>query len=134
MPCRSNGQGLDKVDPMNKIIKSAVSVAILFFAQSALACDYPTRVDMPDGATAGKEAMIAGQKDIKAYMAAMDEYLTCIEGEEASAVISLGDIDKDNKRQRAEMFNKKYNAAVEQMNLVAEEFNIQVRAYKDVNR
>ena len=119
---------------MNKIMKSAVSVTILLLAQSALACDYPTRVDMPDGATAGKEAMIAGQKDVKAYMAAMDEYLSCIESDEAAAVLSLGDIDKDSKRQRADMFNKKYNAAVEQMNLVAEEFNVQVRAYKDVNR
>ncbi len=134
MPCCSNGQGLDKVDPMNKIMKLAVSVAILLLAQSALACDYPKRVDMPNGATAGKEAMIAGQKDVKAYMAAMDEYLSCIESEEAAAVLSLGDIDKDSTRQRAEMFNKKYNAAVEQMNLVAEEFNVQVRAYKDVNR
>ena len=115
-------------------MKLAISVAILLLAQSALACDYPKRVDMPDGATAGKEAMIAGQRDIKAYMAAMDEYLVCIESEEAKAVLSLGDIDEDSKRQRAEMFNKKYNAAVEQMNLVAEEFNIQVRAYKDVNR
>ena len=115
-------------------MKSAISVAILLLAQSALACDYPKRVDMPDGATAGKEAMIAGQRDIKAYMAAMDEYLVCIESEEAEAVLSLGDIDEDSKRQRAEMFNKKYNAAVEQMNLVAEEFNVQVRAYKDVNR
>ena len=119
---------------MNKIIKSAVSVAILLLAQSALACDYPKRVDMPDGATAGKEAMIAGQKDVKAYMAAMDEYLSCIESEEAAAVLSLGDIDEDSTRQRAEMFNKKYNAAVEQMNLVAEGFNVQVRAYKDINR
>ena len=115
-------------------MKSAVSVAILLLAQGALACDYPKRVDMPDGATAGKEAMIAGQTDVKTYMAAMDEYLSCIESEEATAVLSLGDIDEDSKRQRAEMFNKKYNAAVEQMNLVAEEFNIQVRAYKDVNR
>ncbi len=119
---------------MNKIMKLAVSVAILLLAQSALACDYPKRVDMPNGATAGKEAMIAGQKDVKAYMAAMDEYLSCIESEEAAAVLSLGDIDEDSTRQREEMFNKKYNAAVEQMNLVAEEFNVQVRAYKDVNR
>lgn len=115
-------------------IKTAVSVAVLLVAQSALACDYPERVDMPDGATANKEAMIAGQKDVKTYMAAMDEYLVCIEGEEASAVISLGDIDEETERQRAEMFNKKYNAAVEQMNLIAEEFNVQVRAYKDINR
>lgn len=119
---------------MNKTMKSAISVAILFIAQSALACDYPDRVDMPVGATASKEAMIAGQKDVKTYMAAMEEYLACIEAEEAAAVLSLGDVDEDTKRQRAELFNKKYNAAVEQMNLVAEEFNVQVRAYKDINR
>jgi len=119
---------------MNKIMKSAISVALLFVAQSALACDYPERVDLPDGATASKEIMIAGQKGVKSYMAAMDTYLACIESEEAVAVLALGDIDEDTKRQRAEMFNKKYNAAVEQMNLVAEEFNVQVRAYKDINR
>ena len=119
---------------MNKTMKSAVSVAILFMAQGALGCDYPSRVDMPDGATATKEAMITGQRSIKAYMASMEEYLSCIEGDEASAVLSLGDIDKDTKRQREELFNKKYNAAVQEMNLVAEEFNIQVRAYKDINR
>jgi hypothetical protein len=119
---------------MNKIIKSAVSVAIFFIAQGALACDYPNRVDLPDGATATKEDMIAAQKGVKAYMASMDEYLGCIEGDEAAAVLSLGDVDEDTKRQRADLFNKKYNAAVEQMNLVAEEFNVQVRAYKDINR
>ena len=127
-------QGPDKVDPMNKFMKTAISVAMLFLTQRAFACDYPARVDMPDGATASKDAMIAGQKDVKAYMASMDEYLSCIESEEAAAVLSLGDIDEDTKRQREEMFNKKYNAAVEQMNLVAEEFNVQVRAYKDINR
>lgn len=115
-------------------MKSAVSVAILFIAQGAFACDYPARVDMPDGATATKEAMIAGQKGVKAYMTSMEEYLSCIEGDEVSAVLSLGDIDEDTKRQRADLFNKKYNAAVQEMNLVAEEFNVQVRAYKDINR
>lgn len=74
--------------------------------------------------------MIAGQKEVKKYVAAMEEYLSCIEAEEAQAVLSLGDVDEETKRQRAEMFNKKFNAAVEEMNLVAEEFNIQVRTYK----
>ncbi len=92
---------------MNKIMKSAVSVAILLLAQSALACDYPKRVDMPNGATAGKEAMIAGQKDVKAYMAAMDEYLSCIESEEVEAVLGMGDVDEKSKRQREDMVNKK---------------------------
>ena len=115
---------------MNKTMKTAISVAMLFIAQSALACDYPQRVDMPDGATATKDEMIAGQKGVKQYMANMDTYLACIEAEEAQAVIELGEVDEDTSRQRAEMFNKKYNAAVEEMNLVAEEFNIQVRTYK----
>ena len=78
--------------------------------------------------------MIAGQKGVKTYMASMEEYLTCIEGDEAQAVLSMGDVDEDTKRQREELFNKKYNAAIEEMNLVAEEFNMQVRAYKDRSR
>ena len=59
----------------------------------------------------------------------MESYLSCIEAEEAQSVIALGAISDDIKRQRAELFNKKYNAAVEEMNLVAEEFNVQLRAY-----
>lgn len=116
---------------MNKMIKTAVSVAILFIAQGALACDYPQRANVPDGATASKEDMIAGQKGVKSYIADMEEYLACIEAEEAQAMLELGDVDEDTKRQRADLFNKKYNAAVEEMNLVAEEFNVQVRAYKE---
>lgn len=132
--CNCCCRGLDKVGPMNKLIKTAVFVAMLFAAQGALACDYPQRINVPDGATATKEDMIAGQKGVKTYMALMEEYLTCIEADEAQAVRGMGDVDKDTKRQREDMFNKKHNAAVEEMNLVAEEFNMQVRAYKDRDR
>jgi len=116
---------------MNLMIKSAALVAILFLAQSAIACDYPQRASVPDGATASKDDMIAGQRSVKTYMADMETYLSCIEASEAAAVLELGDQNEDSKRQRADLFNKKYNAAVEEMNLVAEEFNMQVRAYRD---
>jgi len=119
-----------KADSMNKLIKLAVSVALISMASAALACDYPKRVVVPDGATASKDDMIAGQRSVKDYMAAMETYLSCIEAEEAAAVLELGNLGESAKRQRADMFNKKYNAAVEEMNLVAEEFNLQVRAYK----
>lgn len=130
-PCR---RGCEKVGRMNKLIKTAISVSMLFVAQSALACDYPKRIDVPNGVTATKDDMIAGQKGVKAYMASMEEYLSCIEADEAQAILGLGEVDEDTKRQREELFNKKYNAAVEEMNLVAEEFNMQVRAYKDRDR
>lgn len=119
---------------MNKLIRTAASLALIFAAQGALACDYPQRIDVPNGVTASKDDMIAGQKGVKTYMASMEDYLACIEADEAQAVLGLGDVDEDTKRQREDMFNKKYNAAVEEMNLVAEEFNVQVRAYKDRNR
>ncbi len=119
-----------KADSMNKLIKLAVSAALVSMASGALACDYPKRAAVPDGATASKEQMIAGQKGVKDYMALMESYLSCIEAEEAAAVLELGNLDEKAKRQRADMFNKKYNAAVEEMNLVAEEFNLQVRAYR----
>ena len=115
---------------MNMMTKTIASVALILLTQSAIACDYPQRANVPDGATASKDEMIAGQRGVKSYMAAMEEYLTCIESEEDQAVDALGEVDEDSKRQREELFNKKYNAAVEEMNLVAEEFNIQVRAYK----
>lgn len=108
----------------------AVSVAALFLAQGALACDYPERLkNIPDGNSATRDEMIDAKKAVQSYIANMESYLSCIEAEEAQAVIAMGDVEEDEKKQRSETFNKKYNAAVEEMNIVAEEFNIQLRAY-----
>ena len=112
-------------------MRTLFPVIFLFSAPLVFACDYPQRVGVPDGTTATKEQMITGQRDIKEYLAAMDEYLACIEAAEQNTVAGLDETDEDAKQQRIEMFNKRYNAAVEEMNLVAEEFNVQVRMYKD---
>ena len=116
---------------MNKIFKAAIFALLVFGSSLAVACDYPHRADVPDGSTATKEEMIAGQRGVKAYMSAMEVYLSCIEAAEQETVAATGDIDEEAKQQRIEMYNKKYNAAVDEMNLIAEEFNIQVRAYKE---
>lgn len=123
--------GPDEVESMKQIVKIAISTAMLLAAPLAFACDYPHRADVPDGTTASKEEMIAGQRGIKTYMAAMEEYLSCIEAAEQETVAGPDELDDDAKQQRIDMLNKKYNAAVEEMNIVAEEFNVQVRAYKD---
>ena len=85
LPRRNCGR-LDKVGRMNKLTRTAIFVTMIFAAQGALACDYPQRVDVPNGATATKDDMIAGQKGVKTYIAAMEEYLSCIEADEAQAV------------------------------------------------
>ena len=125
-----DAKGAYKVDPMNIITRSLITATFVLSAPLALACDYPQRVGVPNGTTATKEQMIEGQRGIKDYLASMEEYLACIEAAEQETVAGLNATDEATKQQRIEMFNKKYNAAVEEMNLVAEEFNVQVRAYK----
>ncbi|MBT8091640.1 MAG: hypothetical protein KJN77_01300 [Gammaproteobacteria bacterium] len=119
---------------MTIITRVAILSAMLFASPQALACDYPQRAGIPDGATATKEEMIDGQREVKSYMAAMEEYLSCIESAEQDTVAGNDGLDEDARQQRIAMFNKKYNAAVDEMNLVAAEFNIQVRAYKERNK
>lgn len=115
---------------ITKKTTAALSVAALLLVQGALACDYPERVkDMPDGNSATRDDMVAGKKAVQSYLANMESYLSCIEAAEVQAQLSLVDADEDAKRQRKATFDKKYNAAVESMNLVAEEFNIQLRAF-----
>ncbi len=110
--------------------KIAIATAILFIAPVAFACDYPNRANLPNGATASTEEMLAGQKSVKAYMAAMDVYLACIDTEEENSVAALVDASDDEIARREAAITKKYNAAVTEMELIAARFNEEVRAYK----
>ena len=56
---------------MNKLLKIVLSLTLGFVAQSAFACDYPSRVLIPNGNTATKEEMIDGQRGVKQYVADM---------------------------------------------------------------
>ena len=115
-------------------LMSAIAAAILFASPLAFACDYPSRADMPDGTSASTEDMMAGQKSVKAFMASMEEYLVCIEKEEEEAVAALVEPSDDELASRKAATNKKYNAAVEDMELIAAKYNEQVRAYKAQNQ
>ena len=103
---------------------------LVFAAPAVCACDYPQRADVPDGQTATKGDMMAGQQSVKAYMAAMEEYLACIAADEEVATAQLEDPSEELLRQREQMLGKRHNAAVEEMEIVAAEFNVEVRAYK----
>ena len=119
---------------MTSFSRALFATIVVLGAQSVWACDYPQRTEVPNGNSATKDEMIEGQRNVKSYMAAMEEYLACIESAEQETVAGGDDLDEEQKQQRIAMFNKKYNAAVEEMNLLAEQFNAQVRAYKDRNQ
>ena len=72
--------------PMMQTKSIFVALAATLFAPAAFACDYPERATVANGTTATKDEMVASQKSVKTYMAAMEEYLSCIETEEQDAV------------------------------------------------
>jgi hypothetical protein len=95
-----------------------------------MACDYPTRVPVPNGSTASQEEMIEGQRGVKQFVADMEVYLECIVEEEKAARAAIEDLKPEDEQQREDMLTKKYNAAVDEMETVAAKFNVEVQAYK----
>ena len=74
--------------------------------------------------------MIAGVKTIATYQENMTAYLTCIEADEVVASQAIDADDGDGKKQRKTMFDKKYNAAVDEQSRTVEKFNAEIRDYK----
>lgn len=119
-----------KVMNMNKFIKIILSFSLMFAAQSVFACEYPERVLIPNGNTATKEEMITGQSGVKKFVADMEIYLQCIQDEERAARDAMTDLKPEDEQEREDMLNKKYNAAVDEMERVAAQFNSEVQAYR----
>lgn len=116
---------------MNKMTRLLISIALLVASPLAFACDYPAPPkDLPMGATATKEEMLAGVGLISKYQESMTEYLACIEADEVLAMQALADDDTEGQDQSKLMFDKKYNAAVDEQARAVEQFNIEIRAYK----
>jgi len=116
---------------MTKMIKTLFSLALIFAAPLALACDYPAPPkELPDGATATKEEMLAGVKVIAAYQEQMTEYLSCIEADQVVALQSLAEDDEKAETRSKNNFDKRYNAAVEDQTKAVERFNLEIRTYK----
>ncbi|HXQ31183.1 MAG TPA: hypothetical protein VN790_04340 [Steroidobacteraceae bacterium] len=112
-----------------------VALGALAAAPSSFAaCDYPPKPGpFPDGSTAKLEEMVAAQKGVKQFMAAMDGYLKCVDEENppAPAGTKLTDAQKKEQDAREKIRVEKHNAAVTDEETVAETFNVQLHAYKD---
>ena len=115
---------------MKNLLRTACLTTLFFGAQTALACDYPTRVQIPNGTTATKDEMLEGQRGVKKFVADMEAYLECIVDEERSIRMTMEELSPEDEQQREDMLNKKYNAAVDEMERVAAQFNVEVQAYK----
>lgn len=114
---------------MNVNLKTLLATGILVAASPAIACDYPDRPQIPEGADATRDEMIAASGAVKEYLAKVDEFLNCIEDEEKAAIAALEEPAEEEIQRRSEMLDKRFDAANEEKALVGEMFNQQVRAY-----
>jgi hypothetical protein len=114
------------------------------FAISALAalagpvyadCSYPPPpAKIPDGNTATMQEMLDGKNAVTQYNKDINAYVACIKLEHETAVTTAG--DKLTPQQKADMEKievQKNNAAVDQLQSVADRFNEQIRSYKAKN-
>ncbi len=116
---------------MIKMRNVIAPVALIVTAPLTFACDYPAPPkNLPQGASAGKDEMLAGVKIISAYQEDMTGYLECIESDESAAEQALTGDEGNTTQQLKNMYNKKYNAAVDEQTRTVEQFNAEIRAYK----
>ncbi|MBM4195556.1 MAG: hypothetical protein FJ197_00460 [Gammaproteobacteria bacterium] len=108
---------------MQKIAALSALAALAAANTAAAACAYPPEIDVPNGARATKDEMVAANAAVKGYMAQVEEYLACLDREEAD----LGDAVTDEQKQ---LHTTRHNTAVDALNAVAARYNEQVQAYK----
>ena len=98
-------------------------------------CTYPPPpAKLPDGNSATMEEMLEGKKAVTQYNKDINAYVSCIKLEHETAVTNAG--DKLTPQQKADMEKmevQKNNAAVDQLQTIADRFNEQVRLYKAKN-
>ena len=115
---------------MKRLIQFTIGAWAFLGAQSLMACDYPSRVLVPNGNTATKEDMVVGRTSIEKYVSDMQVYLDCLIIEEKTARSELGELEPEQEQEREDLLNKKYNAAVDEMERLAAQFNSELQAYR----
>lgn len=116
-----------------KSLPAAVAIIAAALAPAAYAdCSYPRAPEhLPNGDTATLKEMLAGEQAVKSYNQEMTAYLSCIQLERDSRVAQVGDkLTKEQKQALLAIVDQKHNAAVDQLQTVANQFNAQVKIFK----
>ena len=108
---------------MRALTSCFVAAIACGYSYAATACENPAAVAIPDGKTSTMEQMLAGQAEVKAYQAAMTEFLACVDGE----LEAQGETAPEEFKS---LMVARHNAAVAEMEGVAAAFNDQLKAYR----
>jgi hypothetical protein len=119
---------------MRKTIAFAALLVWLAAGSAQATCIYPRAPEnFPDGKTATYDAMVAGQKAVQQFDADVTAYNACLDMEMASLEQS-GLYDANRLAELRAMQVKKNNAAVDEVQAVADQFNEQLRIFKARNK
>jgi len=116
-----------------------LSVLAVAGVSAQAACVYPQAPQsLPNGATATKEQMLAGQAAVKEYQKGVEgTYLPCLDQEKAAAIAALDTTDAEyaQKKQAIEVVHgKKNNAAIDELQAVASRWNEEIKAYQTAQK
>jgi hypothetical protein len=111
---------------MRALTSSLLATLACGYGFAAAACEAPSPVAMPDGATATREQMLAAQAQVRAYQAAMNEFVACIDSEADEA-------GEQAPNEFKSLMVERHNSAVAEMEGVAAAFNEQLRAFRAAN-
>jgi hypothetical protein len=111
---------------MKKLMSCLLAALSSGYGFAAAACEAPAPVALPDGATATREQMLAAQQEVRAYQAAMNEFVACIDSE-------LEGEGEQAPEEFKSLMVSRHNAAVTEMEGVAAAFNDQLRAFRTAN-
>jgi hypothetical protein len=114
---------------------ASVAFACALGTMAEAACLYPQAPqNIPNGATAAKDDMLAAQATVKEYsQAVQNTYLPCLEQEKNSSIAALtpNDPDYDKKKKTLESIHaKKHNAAMDELQATAARWSEEIAAFK----
>ena len=121
--------------PASIVAVFPLMLAVTGLAQAQTACVYPQAPQtFPDGATAPKEDMVTGQASVKTYATAVQEtYLPCLEKEKVDSIAKLDAADEayaQKKLALEEIHAKKHNAALDELQAVADRWKEEITEFK----
>jgi hypothetical protein len=104
-------------------VRTKISVALVAGVVTSLPafadCQLPPPPSkIPDGATASEQEMLSAMNTLKQYNGDVNVYVKCLEFEEKQNRLSSSDRERQN------------NAAVSQLQSIADKFNQQVKIFK----
>lgn len=115
----------------SSILAVIATLAALGTTAAAAACIYPRPPEsVPDGRTATYDQMVEGQTAVKAFDADVTAYTACLQMERDS-LLANPELDEARRIEITAMYVKKNNAAVDEVQSVADRFNEQLRAFKE---